>query len=263
MQIAIIIHSIHLGPNSYNESETIAKYEIMDGAPVRGLCTEQHFLCVCLIPPSHFLLFILVFLSPPPAFTIFWLSITPLHPTIFMFLPLYHPLQLNFSILLHHTRHPPLPQPSPCFIPHPSSTIPSYPHNLNFSPPFVLPTPPFHPQSPSTTPILSLSIPCPTSYSYLTPSILPPSCPPPSFYPSNPPFHPQSPSTTPILSLSIPCPTILHPLSYPNPARPFILSFQPFDAIPPFHPSHISPSISFSHPTSCSSTRLCSNLITP
>ena len=25
-----------LGPNSYNESETIAKYEIMDGAPVRG-----------------------------------------------------------------------------------------------------------------------------------------------------------------------------------------------------------------------------------
>ena len=24
------------GPNSYNESETIAKYEIMDGAPVRG-----------------------------------------------------------------------------------------------------------------------------------------------------------------------------------------------------------------------------------
>lgn len=25
------------GPNSYNESETIAKYEIMDGAPVRGV----------------------------------------------------------------------------------------------------------------------------------------------------------------------------------------------------------------------------------
>lgn len=24
------------GPNTYNENETIAKYEIMDGAPVRG-----------------------------------------------------------------------------------------------------------------------------------------------------------------------------------------------------------------------------------
>jgi len=24
------------GPNTYNESETLAKYEIMDGAPVRG-----------------------------------------------------------------------------------------------------------------------------------------------------------------------------------------------------------------------------------
>ena len=26
-----------LGPNTYNENETIAKYEIMDGAPVRGM----------------------------------------------------------------------------------------------------------------------------------------------------------------------------------------------------------------------------------
>ena len=26
------------GPNTYNENETIAKYEIMDGAPVRGTC---------------------------------------------------------------------------------------------------------------------------------------------------------------------------------------------------------------------------------
>lgn len=25
-----------LGPNTFNENETIAKYEIMDGAPVRG-----------------------------------------------------------------------------------------------------------------------------------------------------------------------------------------------------------------------------------
>lgn len=27
---------VSLGPNTYNENETIAKYEIMDGAPVRG-----------------------------------------------------------------------------------------------------------------------------------------------------------------------------------------------------------------------------------
>ncbi|CAI5534527.1 unnamed protein product [Closterium sp. Naga37s-1] len=26
------------GPNTYNESETLAKYEVMDGAPVRGEC---------------------------------------------------------------------------------------------------------------------------------------------------------------------------------------------------------------------------------
>lgn len=25
------------GPNTFNENETIAKYEIMDGAPVRGI----------------------------------------------------------------------------------------------------------------------------------------------------------------------------------------------------------------------------------
>ena len=25
-------------PNQYNESETITKFEIMDGAPVRGIC---------------------------------------------------------------------------------------------------------------------------------------------------------------------------------------------------------------------------------
>jgi hypothetical protein len=34
------------GPNSYNESETIAKYEIMDGAPVRGVFGDLFdFLC--------------------------------------------------------------------------------------------------------------------------------------------------------------------------------------------------------------------------
>lgn len=31
------------GPNTYNESETLAKYEVMDGAPVRGeSLTVQH-----------------------------------------------------------------------------------------------------------------------------------------------------------------------------------------------------------------------------
>ena len=30
------VHLSALGPNTFNENETIAKYEIMDGAPVRG-----------------------------------------------------------------------------------------------------------------------------------------------------------------------------------------------------------------------------------
>lgn len=29
-------------PNLYNESETITKFEIMDGAPVRGLYIQVH-----------------------------------------------------------------------------------------------------------------------------------------------------------------------------------------------------------------------------
>lgn len=33
------------GPNVYHENETIAKYEIMDGAPVRG--DESSVVCVC------------------------------------------------------------------------------------------------------------------------------------------------------------------------------------------------------------------------
>ena len=36
-----------LGPNTYNENETIAKYEIMDGAPVRGeLCWFEYLLLI-------------------------------------------------------------------------------------------------------------------------------------------------------------------------------------------------------------------------
>lgn len=30
------IHALFVVPNLYNESETITKFEIMDGAPVRG-----------------------------------------------------------------------------------------------------------------------------------------------------------------------------------------------------------------------------------
>lgn len=30
------------GPSTYNENETIAKYEIMDGAPVRGKTLTTH-----------------------------------------------------------------------------------------------------------------------------------------------------------------------------------------------------------------------------
>lgn len=38
MEIAIIKkETTGSGPNIFNESATIAKYEIMDGAPVRGL----------------------------------------------------------------------------------------------------------------------------------------------------------------------------------------------------------------------------------
>lgn len=35
-KLTYIMNLFFLGPNTYNENETIAKYEIMDGAPVRG-----------------------------------------------------------------------------------------------------------------------------------------------------------------------------------------------------------------------------------
>lgn len=34
-------------PNQYNESETITKFEIMDGAPVRGKISDEH--CAALL----------------------------------------------------------------------------------------------------------------------------------------------------------------------------------------------------------------------
>lgn len=43
MEIAIIKReTTGTGPHMFTENETIAKYEIMDGAPVRGI---QYFLC--------------------------------------------------------------------------------------------------------------------------------------------------------------------------------------------------------------------------
>lgn len=36
-------------PNQYNESETITKFEIMDGAPVRGAPQSPPFICCGLI----------------------------------------------------------------------------------------------------------------------------------------------------------------------------------------------------------------------
>lgn len=41
------------GPNTYNDSETLAKYEIMDGAPVRGQLNDILFLLV-FRPPLRF-----------------------------------------------------------------------------------------------------------------------------------------------------------------------------------------------------------------
>ncbi len=38
MEIAILKReSVGTGPNLFHENETIAKYEIMDGAPVKGM----------------------------------------------------------------------------------------------------------------------------------------------------------------------------------------------------------------------------------
>lgn len=44
MEIAIIKReTTGSGPNIFTENETIAKYEIMDGAPVKGIyCTKNH-----------------------------------------------------------------------------------------------------------------------------------------------------------------------------------------------------------------------------
>lgn len=46
MEIAILKReSVGNGPNLFNENETIAKYEIMDGAPVKGRIVFYYLNC--------------------------------------------------------------------------------------------------------------------------------------------------------------------------------------------------------------------------
>lgn len=45
MEIFNIIYIIALGPSTTTETETIAKYEIMDGAPVKGNTFHLFLLC--------------------------------------------------------------------------------------------------------------------------------------------------------------------------------------------------------------------------
>lgn len=47
MEIAILKReSVGNGPNLFNENETIAKYEIMDGAPVKGNREKNIQICI-------------------------------------------------------------------------------------------------------------------------------------------------------------------------------------------------------------------------
>jgi hypothetical protein len=42
MEVAVIKReSVGNGPNIFHENETIAKYEIMDGSPVKGCCLQM------------------------------------------------------------------------------------------------------------------------------------------------------------------------------------------------------------------------------
>ena len=51
MEIAIIKReSTGSGANTYNENETVAKFEIMDGAPVRGTPAAE-YACLCMMSP--------------------------------------------------------------------------------------------------------------------------------------------------------------------------------------------------------------------
>lgn len=47
-RIRLLFYPHNLGPNVYHESETVTKYEIMDGAPVRGIASFYvNFLFFC------------------------------------------------------------------------------------------------------------------------------------------------------------------------------------------------------------------------
>lgn len=46
MELAVIRReAAGSGPNVYNESETVTKFEVMDGAPVRGTCGARRLPC--------------------------------------------------------------------------------------------------------------------------------------------------------------------------------------------------------------------------
>lgn len=73
MEIDIIRReSAGSGPNVYHENETIAKYEIMDGAPVRGeksgvFCLHWCVVCFCFCVLMCLWLLLLLQGNPSPS----------------------------------------------------------------------------------------------------------------------------------------------------------------------------------------------------
>lgn len=54
MELAIIRReSAGTASNVYNESDTLTKFEVMDGAPVRGNDTHAHYIIAFCSPPRH------------------------------------------------------------------------------------------------------------------------------------------------------------------------------------------------------------------
>lgn len=75
------------GPNTYNENETIAKYEIMDGAPVRGEWLVPVLISCYRLCPFHLLAFVvykgaLYVARPPVLIWCFWATSACKVPTI-------------------------------------------------------------------------------------------------------------------------------------------------------------------------------------
>ena len=53
--LIVVIFCVLSAPNVYTENEQVAKYEIMDGAPVRGtilfVCLSTRSMCMCMYVP--------------------------------------------------------------------------------------------------------------------------------------------------------------------------------------------------------------------